>query len=361
MNPELEKLVDYALADGYISDKEKQVLRKKAVTLGFDPDELEMILEGKLYEKIKENKPAVEKCPSCGEIITGLNRICPSCKYVLNVDSYKDDESLQDSLGKLEKSIYDLKIAPRQGKSKFTNASLLIIITGGLYIIYKKLIKKEAIFDTFSLANERIMAVTNSQALELRQKYGADKTINDLIDGFIKERDAIIKKRQNSDAVSGVIVFFIFSFITAFFCYTATRPVPKHIETSEEKVEKLMKEKKWATAEKELENFKDPEDKIPYQDQIRNIKIDSLSKAGDYNGAIKLARQIKNSAAYTHEMEEKVDEIIEMQINELIDSKNFEQAKELADLMQYPKSDALKTSIKVAEAIEKNKTKKRKK
>ena len=44
MNPELEKLIDLALADGILTDKERAVLQKKAESLGVDQDEFEMIL-----------------------------------------------------------------------------------------------------------------------------------------------------------------------------------------------------------------------------------------------------------------------------------------------------------------------------
>ena len=54
MNPELEKLIDFALADGVVTDKEREIVRKKAEKLGEDPDEAEMILDAKLAMQNKE-------------------------------------------------------------------------------------------------------------------------------------------------------------------------------------------------------------------------------------------------------------------------------------------------------------------
>ena len=54
MNPEIEKLIDFALADGVISVKEREIIRKKAEKLGEDPDEAEMILEAKLAIQNKD-------------------------------------------------------------------------------------------------------------------------------------------------------------------------------------------------------------------------------------------------------------------------------------------------------------------
>ena len=138
MNAELENLVEIAIVDGYITDKEKEVLKRKAVALGFDVDELEMILEGKLYELNKSSMPEVNKCPNCGETISGLSKVCPSCKYVQNTETLRESGTLQESFSGLEKNIYDLKSAPKPSGSNITNAVWLIIITGGIYILYKK-------------------------------------------------------------------------------------------------------------------------------------------------------------------------------------------------------------------------------
>ncbi len=48
---QIERLIDLALADGVLSDKEKQVLFRKAEEEGIDLDEFEMVLNAKLFEK----------------------------------------------------------------------------------------------------------------------------------------------------------------------------------------------------------------------------------------------------------------------------------------------------------------------
>lgn len=49
-NEQLEQLIDAALVDGILTDKEREVIMKKAQTLGIDADEAEVILEAKVYE-----------------------------------------------------------------------------------------------------------------------------------------------------------------------------------------------------------------------------------------------------------------------------------------------------------------------
>ena len=46
-DPQLEKLVDMALEDGVITEKEKNILVKRAKLLGIDLDEFEMYLDSR--------------------------------------------------------------------------------------------------------------------------------------------------------------------------------------------------------------------------------------------------------------------------------------------------------------------------
>ena len=93
-NEQLEKLVEMALMDGELTEKEKQVLFKKAEALGVDLDEFEMVLEAKLYKKQesmksekaettaapKSNKLSdVRKCPACGAIAETFATKCSDC------------------------------------------------------------------------------------------------------------------------------------------------------------------------------------------------------------------------------------------------------------------------------------------
>lgn len=56
-NEKLEALITAALADGVLTEKEKQILFKKAEAMGIDLDEFEMVLDARLVElKKKEAK-----------------------------------------------------------------------------------------------------------------------------------------------------------------------------------------------------------------------------------------------------------------------------------------------------------------
>jgi len=87
MNAELEKLIDLTLADGQLTDKERTVLFRKAKELGVDEDELEVVLDGKLFA-LQKNSPSnsvkhgdVKKCPSCNAQINSFTSVCGDCGY----------------------------------------------------------------------------------------------------------------------------------------------------------------------------------------------------------------------------------------------------------------------------------------
>lgn len=89
----LEQLIDAALADGVLSEKEKKVLYNKAQSYGIDLDEFEMVLEARFVQarkKEKLNNPSnsaennssrITKCPRCGGYIPDSAVVCPDCGW----------------------------------------------------------------------------------------------------------------------------------------------------------------------------------------------------------------------------------------------------------------------------------------
>ena len=64
---ELNYLIDRALINGELSEKEIQVIMKKAVTLGLDPDEIEIELEAKSFE-LSKGKTDLLPTPSTASV-----------------------------------------------------------------------------------------------------------------------------------------------------------------------------------------------------------------------------------------------------------------------------------------------------
>ena len=93
MHPEIEKLINLALADGQITEKERNVILKKATELGIDADEVEMTLDGKLHQ-LEGNKPKqkdktgiIKKCPACGAATKAFSKSCDACGNEFRFDS----------------------------------------------------------------------------------------------------------------------------------------------------------------------------------------------------------------------------------------------------------------------------------
>lgn len=93
-NEQIESLITLALADGELTEKEKQVLFKKAEAAGIDLDEFEMVLDAKLFEKnkSKNDQPItaapksdkfgdIKKCPACGSMIASFSAKCSDCGH----------------------------------------------------------------------------------------------------------------------------------------------------------------------------------------------------------------------------------------------------------------------------------------
>ena len=114
MHPEIENLINMALADGEVTERERAIILRKAESLGLDKDEVEMILDGKIammkkehaynYSVPKSNKEGdLKKCPSCGAPVQSFTSTCSDCGHVFtNVKANSTVQKLFDELQKIE-------------------------------------------------------------------------------------------------------------------------------------------------------------------------------------------------------------------------------------------------------------------
>jgi primase-polymerase (primpol)-like protein len=128
-NEQLEKLIEMALMDGELTEKEKQILFKKAEAFGVDLDEFEMVLEAKLFEKQQATKKAetpvaaapksdkygdVRKCPACGAMVQTFQTKCPDCGHdYRNVQASASIQKFFNDYTKINQSV-DIKVEKKQ-------------------------------------------------------------------------------------------------------------------------------------------------------------------------------------------------------------------------------------------------------
>lgn len=115
----LEQLIDMALADGELTEKEKQVLFKRAEAMGIDLDEFEMVLDARLYKQGQQQQPPaqqpatsapksdkygdVKKCPACGAMIESFTARCPECGHEFtNIAANSSIQKLFEMLNQVE-------------------------------------------------------------------------------------------------------------------------------------------------------------------------------------------------------------------------------------------------------------------
>lgn len=113
----LEALIEAALEDGILTEKEKQILFRNAQERGIDLDEFEMVLDARLVKLQKEAKSNVQvaaqksnkygdikKCPSCGAVVQSYQGVCPECGYAFeNIEANTSVQKLSEKLAKAGK------------------------------------------------------------------------------------------------------------------------------------------------------------------------------------------------------------------------------------------------------------------
>ena len=111
-NEEVEKLIEMALLDGELTERERQILLSKAEAMGINLAEFEMVLEAKLFEKNKRDNSTVVnsdkmgslvKCPACGAIAETFSTKCNDCGTEFrNISASKNIIHFSEKLDEIE-------------------------------------------------------------------------------------------------------------------------------------------------------------------------------------------------------------------------------------------------------------------
>lgn len=195
-NEKIEGLIKAALADGVLTEKEKQVLFKRAQEQGIDLDEFEMVLDARLVELQKEEKEKaqksapksdkfgdVRKCPACGALVPALAVSCAECGYEFSGIEASSSAQI------LSKKIAEIK---ETGAAKKLEISLKY-----------SMLKRESLYS-------EIDSDIREQISSLVENFPIPNTKKDLLDFifFLKENTSYVYKKKLNECISRAKILF---------------------------------------------------------------------------------------------------------------------------------------------------------
>lgn len=206
-NEKIEQLIKAALADGVLTEKEKQVLFKRAQEHGIDLDEFEMVLDARLVElqkaeQEKREKSApksdkygdVRKCPACGAIVGAFKGACPECGYEFsNVDANLSSKKLYDTLAK-ETSTQKKKEIIETFPLPNTKADLLEFLTA----------LKPRIQDVSDAYSGAYLKKYAECIEKVKVAFANDKMLAPFIVDFDRIQDKINQKKRKEKTMAGI-------------------------------------------------------------------------------------------------------------------------------------------------------------
>ena len=192
---QLEKFIEMALMDGELSEKEREILFKKATAAGIDHDEFEMVLSARLYEKQQKNNsqantipvipqsstpppPAqpipqaqqnvnsnkmgdIRKCPACNAIVQSYSAICADCGHSFsNISAVSSVTKLHEQLMAVESEEREResneKNQPSQGSSFFNSLTKQSSDQMAIHNLEETILKRKAsIITSFPIPNSK--------------------------------------------------------------------------------------------------------------------------------------------------------------------------------------------------------------
>lgn len=202
-NEKIEALIKAALADGVLTEKEKQILFKRAEAECVDLDEFEMILDARLVELQKEQKSSapksdkfgeIKKCPACGAIVGAFKGACPECGFEFTgVDANLSSRRLYEALSKTEsvnKKAEIIETFPIPN----TKADLLEFLTS---------LKPRITDPSNEFATVYLKKYT--ECIEkAKVSFSNDKDLHPFINGFDRLISQIQNKKTKTEIASGI-------------------------------------------------------------------------------------------------------------------------------------------------------------
>ncbi|MBQ6226233.1 MAG: zinc ribbon domain-containing protein [Bacteroidaceae bacterium] len=277
---ELDALIQEFLTDGVLTDKERQVILRKAESLGCDRDEVDLYLDAEVQKIDQATDAAARKqkgktCPYCGGSIPQLTDKCPHCGEIITPEANKD---LQEILDNLEAALVDLKSAKDIKRSKAT---------------IERFARKAKLYysNNPKLKSLLVEIETESALAEKRAKsYARNQAITD----FIKKRPKTL------GCLGFIVISFVFMAIAEYFS-------TKESEASAERNAARREEIRHALDAGDLENALTLYNKYGGASEYKSLLGKDLAKAfiaqGDLDKAFEVTGNNPEDTYIQEEME----------------------------------------------------------
>lgn len=287
-NEQIEQLISAALADGVLTEKEKQILFKKAQSMGIDLDEFEMVLDARLVELAKAEQAKAEvsapksnklgdvkKCPACGAMVQSFQGVCPECGFAFEgIDANSAVKELSNLLqkttdhDKMEKIIDNYPIPMEK-------AALLAFVTW---------LRPQSTDSKNPLANAYLKKYSEC-VNKIRVSFANDKELQSFLSYYESDEKKVRKQKivrftlKNKWFWIGVAVLFILILILK------PKPLNKNPERTNAAMIEAIENGDLEKAEQLYLNFKKSKSYIRYGEEALGeayIKSDQLDKAKKY-------------------------------------------------------------------------------
>lgn len=376
---EFEKLISDALIDGVLTDRERIILREKGMKMGLDADEVDVILDARQYEIMDELSvpdPFITKCPKCGETLSENDTTCPSCDAVIERPKSVRDEDDEDE-GYSQRDLTDRiayemeRIFEKESMKYYDKGAnpaskwILIICTGGLYLIYLLVAKRaKSFFDPYSEIHHSFKQKIESYCRQLQEKSGNTEFKN--VTEAINQRADLIIRRRRLGAFTGSFtegLFFVLIIWGIYQLCAIGYRIGKDRHDNEAETKKELSVFYNAVAAKKPYEARESYNKLHVDSKTHDMRndmigteADSLLAAKNYDAALEKANLLGDGVEYKRDS--KVTEILREQIPALIEEKKLEKAEAL--LQHYDEYDKKEFEDKLKAAKNKNNGKRKK-
>jgi len=242
MHPEIENLINMALADGEVTEKERGIILRKAELLSYSKDEIEMIIDGKIAllkkeqsvlqptSTLKSNKEGdLKKCPSCGASTKSFQTKCEQCgNEFRNVAINSSMNELLIKLKKISKSQFKDEDGDFE-EEKYFEARAEIIRDFSIPTSKEDLIefatKSIAEFDAKKINNDELNSAWESKSVEAISKLQifalTDKSMIPICEKLEKKFNEKIaeNKKRSKNEVWGLVIMTPFLLLIVYLMY----------------------------------------------------------------------------------------------------------------------------------------------